>query len=103
METKNKNTFSRRDFIQNTGMAIIGIGLSATSAFCEDFLPKSQYTPKSKQRSDQSTSCEHDNLFIIDVHRHCLPRPSSAAEGMINSIFKYQIGWEDLPAGATVN
>ncbi|HYA90181.1 MAG TPA: amidohydrolase family protein [Thermodesulfobacteriota bacterium] len=34
---------------------------------------------------------------IIDVHRHCLPKPSTTAKGVARVILEKRIGWRETP------
>jgi predicted TIM-barrel fold metal-dependent hydrolase len=100
MNSKENKKISRRDFMKNASTALIGVGIGGVVASCGDTShPSISKAIKTKKDAEQKTNT---NIKVIDVHRHCLTQPSSALEGMMKSLFKYRIDWEEEKDYTTV-
>jgi predicted TIM-barrel fold metal-dependent hydrolase len=100
MNGKENKKISRRDFMKNASTALIGVGISGVVTSCTDtYHPSTSKAIKTKQNLKNKPNT---NIEVIDVHRHCLTEPSSALEGMMQSLFKYRIDWKDEKDYTTV-
>lgn len=87
------SSLNRREFIGTAVMAATAIGLAPVMGSCADE-PK----PLNKKESEvkATTRVRHSGTYqVIDVHRHCLARPSSASEGFTRWILEKRINWQE--------
>jgi predicted TIM-barrel fold metal-dependent hydrolase len=66
-----------------------------THTYNNNFGGKNISIGKFKDRSKKDAK-KNINMKIIDVHRHCLPKPSSATEGAMRTILKKRIHWREI-------
>ena len=99
---KENKKISRRNFVKNTTAALIAGGLTVGANSHGSELPQQGDERKPGEESAQGSFRRDNHSLIIDVHRHCLLQPSAAMEGLMQSIFKYWIGWEEHEDATTV-
>lgn len=99
---KEKGKISRRNSVKNTAAALIAGGLTVGANSHGPELPQQGDESKPGEESAQGSLRRDNHSLIIDVHRHCLLQPSAAMEGLMRSIFKYWIGWEEHEDATTV-
>lgn len=86
-------SLNRREFIGAAVISAAAIGLSPAMGSCTN-VPEPLNEKKPVEKA--ATRVRHSGTNkVIDVHRHCLTRPSSATEGITRWILEKRINWKE--------